>query len=313
MSSPQEVLAICVNWNGQEVLADALDSLLKSRGVQLRVVVVDNASTDNSLELVPPGIEVEKREKNEGYAAAINSVVRPYYANPKTPGTTPPTYFLLLNNDVVFEPTSVQRLVEFADRKGPGIFGPRIVRHDRPDHLETAWGDLTWSHVLAHYRGEEEKVGPRWNRDAPVSLLLGSVLLIHRSVFEKIGFFDETFFMYHEEVDFLYRARLAGIDAYFCNNSQVRHRGGHGTRQTPWKRIYWTRRNAVLFLRKHKASLAKWLYYLATLKMSIFYNILCLRWKRTGVILRGVRDGFAQVRGQGNSLGSRSRRAEDSD
>jgi GT2 family glycosyltransferase len=302
MSSPQKVLAICVNWNGLEVLADALDSLSKSRGVQMKIVVVDNASTDESLNLVPPEIEVVKRDNNDGYAAAINSVVKPYYANPSAMGVPPPTYFLLVNNDLVFEPTSVQRLVEFADRKGPGIFGPRIVQHNRPDHLEAAWGELTWSHVLAHYEGEAEKVGSRWNREDPVSLLLGSVLLVHSSVFERVGFFDETFFMYHEEVDFLYRAQMAGIHTYFCNSCQVRHRGGHGTRQTPWKKIYWTRRNTVLFLRKHRASPAKWLYYLATLKMSLLYNILCLRWKRAAVILRGVRDGFVRNHGQGKSL-----------
>lgn len=306
MSSPQEVLAICVNWNGQEVLADALDSLSKSRGVQMKIVVVDNASTDESLDLVPPEIEVVKRDNNDGYAAAINSVVKRYYADPNTLGVTPPTYFLLLNNDVVFEPDSVQRLIEFADRKGPGIFGPRIVRYDQPDHMETAWGELTWSHVLAHYEGEAEKAGPRWDRDDPVSLLLGSVLLVHGSVFGKVGFFDETFFMYHEEVDFLYRAQLAGIHTYFCNDCQVRHRGGHGTRQTPWKKIYWTRRNTVLFLRKHRASPAKWLYYLTTLKMSLLYNILCLKWKRAAVILRGVRVGFSMGLGQGKSPDSQS-------
>ncbi len=298
MRSPEKVLAICVNWNGQEVLAEALDSLLKSQDVQMKVVVVDNASTDNSLGLVPPGIEVVLRLKNDGYGAAINSVVKPYFTSPNQRDLTPPTYFLLLNNDVVFEPDSVQRLVEFADTKGQGIFGPRVVQHDRPDHLETAWGELTWSHVLAHYKGKGEKVGARWDRDEPVSLLLGSVLLVHRSVFEKIGFFDENFFMYHEEVDFLYRSQLAGINAYFCNGCQVRHRGGHSTRKQPWKKTYWIRRNTIVFFRKHRASLAQWLYYLTTLKMSLLYNIVTLNWGRVPVILRGVRDGFRPAVGQ---------------
>ncbi len=82
MRSPEKVLAICVNWNGQEVLAEALDSLLKSQGVQMKVVVVDNASTDNSLGLVPPGVEVVLRLKNDGFGAAINSVVKPYFTSP---------------------------------------------------------------------------------------------------------------------------------------------------------------------------------------------------------------------------------------
>jgi len=307
MSSPETVLAICVNWNGREVLAETLNSLLKSVGVQMKIVVVDNASTDDSIDLVPHGIEVTPRSNNDGYGAAINSIVEPFFTGPKQQEMTPPTYFLLLNNDVVFEPDTVQRLVKFAETKDPGIFGPRVVQHDRPDHLEMAWGELTWSHVLARFEGKGEKIGPRWDREEPVSLLLGSVLLVHRNVFKEIGFFDETFFMYHEEVDFLYRSQLAGISAYFCNGCQVKHRGGHSTRREPWKRIYWTRRNTVLFFRKHGGSTAHWLYFFATLKMSLFYNIIGLKWRRAGVILRAVRDGFTGREGPGSPLPSRAK------
>lgn len=293
MPPHERVLAICVNWNGQEVLADALKSLSWSQGVDLEIMVVDNASTDNSLDLVPPGVEVVLRSKNDGYGAAVNTVIGPHLAETDSNKVTRPDYYLIINNDVVFEADTVRCLVEFARRKGPGIFGPRVVSHERPDHLEMAWGELTWSHVLARFRGKGERTGSHWDRDEPVTLLMGSVLLIHRTVFERIGLFDEDFFMYHEEVDFLYRSRQAGFKAYFCNGCQVRHRGGHSTRKEPWKRIYWIRRNTVLFFRKHKGSVSQWFYFFASLKMSILFNLLTLRWRRVGVILRGVRDGFS--------------------
>jgi GT2 family glycosyltransferase len=292
MQPDEQVLAVCVNWNGSEVLGEALGSLLKSRGVSIKVVVVDSASTDDSLSQVPPGIEVVRLTKNLGYGAAINAVVRRYYSGQRADVEAVPKYFLLLNNDIVFDSDMVNRLVGCATSKGPGIFGPRIVRFDQPELLEAAWGEVGWSHVLACFEGIGEQKGKHWDRDQPVELLLGSVLLVHRDVFEKTGFFDEAFFMYHEEIDFLYRARLAGYYAYFCNSCEARHRGAHGTRKQPWFKTYWLRRNTVIFLRKHRASLGQWFYYLTTLKLSLFYNILALNWSRASVILKGVRDGF---------------------
>jgi GT2 family glycosyltransferase len=295
MPTSKPVLAICVNFNGGDVLLRTVESLLKSRYDKLKVLVVDNASSDDSLSGLPRCVQVVRLERNLGYGGAINEVVRPLLEEEQSRanGRISPRYFLLLNDDVLAGEKTIRSLVDFAEEKGPGIYGPRIVQYSHPDRLEAAWGELSWSHVLAHYAGKgSPKSQSRWSRPTRVSLLLGSFLLVHRQVFEKTGLFDSGFFMYHEEVDFLYRAGRRGFPAYFCPHAEVQHRGAYSTRGTPLKKVYWIRRNTVFFFRKHRASFWKWCYYFLTLGLSLLFNTATFRWVRAKTILRAVKEGF---------------------
>ncbi len=183
-------------------------------------------------------------------------------------------------------------MVQFAEEKGAGIYGPRILSHEDPSRLDAAWGRLNWSHVLCSYQGKGAPDGPRWNHIKPVELLLGCALLIHRQIFEKVGLFDEAFFMYHEEVDFLYRAAQMNYPIYYCPFAQALHHGAHSTRENPQQKIYWIRRNAVLFFKKHGVGTARWAFFWSTLAASLIYNILLFRWRRARTIFEGVREGL---------------------
>ncbi len=285
MSNPGQVLAICVNWNGKDVLRRTVDSLLCSDYAKLDILVVDNASTDDSIASLPQHVNVLRLKTNRGYGGAINTVIRPIL------GAEAPHYFLLLNNDLILAEDAVTALILCAEGKGPGVFGPRIVQFDQPNRLEAAWGKVSWSHVLARYYGKNaRKTCPRWAKKRSVELILGSAMLVHRKIFEKVGFFDESFFMYHEEVDFLFRTRRSGFPVYFCPLAEVVHRGAHSTRQQPLQRTYWLRQNAFRFLRKHHANKLQWGYFWTTLGCSIIYNTLMLRWPRTRTIWRAVKE-----------------------
>jgi GT2 family glycosyltransferase len=289
MSNPDKVLAICVNWNGRGVLRETVNSLLGSNYAGLDVLVVDNASTDDSITSLPGKVGVVRLETNLGYGGAINAVVRPLLE------TESASHFLLLNNDVILAEGAVSALIEYAKDKEPGVFGPRIVRFDAPGRLEAAWGKVSWSHVLARYYGKNaNKNRSQWERFRQVELLLGSVLLVHRQIFEKVGLFDENFFMYHEEVDFLFRTRRSGFPVYYCPKAEVIHHGAHSTRQQPLKKVYWIRRNAIHFLRKHQANGLQWTYFWTTLVLSLLFNALALRWSRLATIFRAVKEGLAE-------------------
>ena len=288
MSTPCKVLAICVNWNGGEVLAETVSSLLDSQYQPLETVVVDNASSDESIRNLPDSVEKAILPSNLGYGGALNAIIR------KRLEKAPADYFLLLNNDVQLRADTILNLVDFARDKGAAVFGPRIVRLDDTGRLEAAWGSVTWSHVLADFRGENARKDlPRWNETRLVELLLGSALLVQHEVFRSIGLFDERFFMYHEEVDFLYRARMHGIPTYFCPTAEVVHHGGYATRGSPLKKTFWVRRNTVYFLRKHNASIWQWGYFWITLLGSLIYNLATLQWARLATIWRGVREGLS--------------------
>ena len=277
-----------MNWNGAGVLRPTLAALRACRYPSLEVMVVDNASSDHSevgLEQVCD--EVLLLEKNLGYGAAINAGVRTRLG---VPGRCP-DYFLVLNNDVLLAEDALASLVDTAGRHGPGVYGPKVLRAAAPTHLEAAWGRLTHSHVLARFEAENALDDARWKGTRQVPLLLGSVLLVHRSVFERCGLFDERYFMYHEEVDFLHRAGLCGIPCFFCPDARAFHVGGHSTRTDPSQKIYWTRRNTVLFLRKFRVSWVRWCYFSVTLLASILFNAATLRWGRLRSLLRGAVDG----------------------
>lgn len=285
-------MAICVNWNGRGVLGSTVISLLQSDYPNLQVVVADNASTDDSLEELPEEVAVCKLEQNAGYGGALNRVIEPLLHGQEK-GVKIPDYFLLLNNDLEFEGDAVRRLVEKARQEGAGVYGPKVVSFSEPSCLDAAWGRLTWSHVLTRFYGKgASALEDRWNRTRRVELLMGCCLLVHRDVFETVGLFDERFFMYHEEVDLLYRAGDSDFPIWYCPQAEVRHRGAFSTRSQPLQKVYWLRENTVRFLRKYRPGALRWACFWTTLSGSLLFNLLAFRWNRVDVIYRGVKKGF---------------------
>jgi len=280
---------IVVTHDHAETLPACLDAVMALDPAPDDVVVVDNASCDGSIKNLPDSVKTTILPSNRGYGGALNTIIRARLEK------NPPDYFLLLNNDVQLRTDTISNLVDFARDKGAAVFGPRIVRLDDTGRLEAAWGSVTWSHVLADFKGENARKDlRRWNETRSVELLLGSALLVQHEVFRSVGFFDERFFMYHEEVDFLYRARMKGIPAYFCPTAEVVHLGGYATRRSPLKKTFWVRRNTVYFLRKHDASSWQWGYFWITLLGSSFYNLATLQWARLATIWKGVREGLSR-------------------
>ncbi|MDE2925386.1 MAG: glycosyltransferase family 2 protein [Acidobacteriota bacterium] len=294
MPTDERVVAIVVNWNGRDVLPATLDSLRCTLHPNLEIVVVDNGSTDGSADQVRDPVRLAPLAENLGYGGALNAVLRTSVPGAEDGSSPAAEYFLLLNNDILVEPETVSRLLETAREKGPGVYGPKVLLQDRPDRLDAAWGRITWSHVLASFRGKGARDGGRYGRVRRVQLLLGCALLVHRRVFEDAGFFDEDYFMYHEEVDFLFRAGRRGYRSYFCPAARAYHRRAHSTRHDPLKRVFWVRRNAVLFLRKHRAGAWAWGCWGKSLVLSLAWNVVLLRRRRVATIWRGVVAGMGR-------------------
>ena len=292
------VLAVCVNWNGRQVLPAALQGLASSSYPNLKVVVVDCASEDGSESLVSGDVTLIRLEQNRGYAGAINAALlqTEQFSNPGA-SLGRPDFFLLLNNDVEVPPELISELVGFASSKGPCVCGPQVVAHSGPGRLEASWGRVDWSHVLARFEDQSRPLDSIADQEVrKVELLLGCALFIDSRALESVGLWDETFFMYHEEIDWLYRCQVVGIPVYYCPFVRIRHHGGAGTREAPLKKTYWLRRNAVFFLRKHGAGPVQWSIWATTLAGSLARNLLTFEWKRLGMICRGVRDGFRLAR-----------------
>lgn len=288
MQAARDLLVIGVNWNGRELLPEWVRSLRESCPGS-PVLLVDNASTDDSVDWLrreAPEIHLLQLPANRGYAGAINAAVREAASL-----AGKPHWYLLLNNDLQLNRETVPRLLRAGERFGPGVYGPRVVMADRPDRTEATWGEITWGCALARFHGRRRPVrtekGPR-----RVPLLLGCALLVHRSVFETCGLFDEDYFLYHEELDFLYRAGRAGFPVVYCPDAVVLHRGGYSTRGRAEFKTFWTRRNTVLFLRKHRPGPAAWTRFLLAGAASVVYNLVTFRFARTRAIVTGYYAGW---------------------
>lgn len=293
MQAVPKIAAICVNWNGKDFLREALESVLDSDYSSLDLLVVDNGSSDGSAADIPPGSELLRLDRNYGYGEALNRGIEFFEERQKE---NPPDFYLALNNDLFLEKETLSALVRFAESRAPGIYGPAVIRADKPGILEAAWGVMTWSHVLTKLKGENAPAGsPPWNEPAENVILLGSVMLIHRGLIEAGIRFDPLFFMYHEEVDFIRQAALKGFPSCYFPGARVHHLVGRGTWKDPFRKIYWIRRNSIYFLRKEKAGPGKWIKCIGTMISGMIYAIATLRLRRARTIGLALIDGFGKI------------------
>lgn len=226
MTTPK-VTTIIVSYNTHDLLAHCLESLLPevSTGVT-SVVVVDNASRDGSVLLVRqcfPQVTVIESSVNLGFAAANNLALRIL--------STP--YALLLNSDTVVSPGTVQGLLDCMERHlRAGAVGCRLLNTDG-SLQRSCWRFPTPLRALGEALGVNQTLGKyanygEWDylSERPVDFVIGACLLLRKSALDRIGIFDERYFMYAEEQDLCRRFAPAGWETWFTPTCNVIHYGG---------------------------------------------------------------------------------------
>lgn len=233
--SEGEILPIAVavvSFNTRDVLEACLASVVAARPPE--TVVIDNGSTDGSIELVRagfPDVRLIVNEQNLGYGAAANQA----FASSSAPAV------LLLNSDTVVAPDSLDALGAFlAAHPGTAVVGPRLANSDGslqrstypyPSAADTLLGESGLHLLVRRVPLLRERLWRTWSHDAArrVPWVLGAALAIRREPFESVGGFDEAFFMYGEEVDLCRRLHQAGFETYFAPVTTVVHLGGVST------------------------------------------------------------------------------------
>jgi GT2 family glycosyltransferase len=224
---------VVVSYNTRELLSTCLESVLAE--APSHVVVVDNASTDGSSEMVTgrfPSVTLRSNPSNIGFGQAANQGIR----------ACPSAYVLLLNCDTILFPGALDALSEYLDQHpSAAVIGPRLLNpsgsnqaseRSFPTPLDLA---LDWSHAYdlvgcTPLRGLFARTR-RQDRAHPVAWIVGAALGIRCAAFDLVSGFDPSFFMYFEEVDLCYRLRRAGWDIHFAPVASVMHVGGASTRQ----------------------------------------------------------------------------------
>lgn len=214
------VSIIIVNWNGKKWLAKCFDSLLQQTYKQYEIIVVDNASTDDSVEFVRtnyPDIQLVENTQNLGFAGGNNTGYRAAKGD----------YILLLNNDTYVEPEFLRRLLDGAKQLPDfGSIQPKLVLMDTPEKLDNVGSYWTDSTFLYHYGYGKDQSLEIYNTIQPFFSNKGAAMLLKREAVEHVGLFDDDFWCYYEETDLCHRLWLAGYKCWYFPHAKVYHAMG---------------------------------------------------------------------------------------
>lgn len=234
------VSVVIPNYNGEKYIEDCLGALNDQLMKDFQLIVVDNGSTDRSLDIVRdlcPGAMIIELEKNYGFSRAVNEGIKASEA----------PYVILLNNDTRVLPDYVGRLYN-AIRSDDRIFSvsARMVQMYAPGLLDNA-GDMYCCLGWAFARGKDKPVGTCERRTDIFSACAGAAIY-RKSVFDVIGYFDEAHFAYLEDVDVGYRARICGYRNVYEPSAVVSHVGSaiSGSRYNKFKISLSSRNNVYL-------------------------------------------------------------------
>lgn len=256
-----DLSVIIVNWNTKDLLSDCLHSVYKTASdLVIEVLVVDNDSTDGSVEMVRcdfPQVRLIENEENVGFARANNQAL----------SVSQGRYALLLNSDAMVRPGSIRTLLSLADSEPrAGIVGAQLLNPDesfQASHtpfptqgqeflMLTGLGRLLRGRWYPS-RGPDEDKGPQM-----VDYVEGACMLVRRRAFEEVGGLDEGYFMYAEEVDWCYAMRKNNWQVWYHPAAKVIHLGGGSSRNRRPEREADLYRSRVQFFRRHYGDRAAW-------------------------------------------------------
>lgn len=231
-----KVSIIIPNWNGRFLLEDCLRSLLKQSFKDFEVVVVDNGSTDSSSEYIHsnfPHVRTVNLDKNYGFAKAVNEGVKASNAE----------YVVFLNNDTSVDKIWLKNLVECANNHPEVISVNSKLLNFYDKKIIDGVGISVNEVGQAKSIGWQERNSRQYSKENYIFGATGGASLFRRKDFIKVGFLDENFFMYSEEVDFAFRAQFLGYRSIFCPTAIIFHKHKATSRNYPNHIEYWQFRN----------------------------------------------------------------------
>lgn len=215
--SDEPLLSVVIpNWNGAHYLPTCLDALRNQTYPQLEIIVVDNASEDNSRTLLAdqyPEVRVIALPENRGFTGACNAGME--VAQGK--------FVALLNNDTEIDPGWAAAVVDaFARYPDAGMVASKMLLFDRRDHFHTA-GDLYRVDGRLVNRGVWERDTGQYDEEEYMFSACGGSSAYRRTMLDDIGLLDDDFFFSCEDMDLAWRAQLAGYRCIYTPRAVVYH------------------------------------------------------------------------------------------
>lgn len=237
-------VVVVPNWNGGDSLKSCLDSLI-AQSLDCHIIVVDNASEDNSVASIKEysNIELIQHEVNRGYAGGVN----PGFEAAIELGAK---YVAPFNNDAVADRDWLKNLVTYLDEHPTvGIAACKLLNSDGTKIDST--GDYYTSWGLPYPRGRGESKIDAYDSELAIFAASGGASLFRVSMLSDIGLFDEDFFAYYEDVDLSFRAQLSGWQVSYVPESVAYHQIGATSGKVRGFTTYQTLKNLPLLLHKN--------------------------------------------------------------
>ncbi len=257
MQDPSVAIVI-LNWNGKHYLQQFLPSVINTHYSNYKIVIADNASTDDSVGFLQqsfPAIELIILEKNYGFAKGYNEALKKVTAD----------YYVLLNSDVEVPPDWLSPIVQLLSSNSLiAACQPKIKSYKQKNYFEYAGASGGWLDAFGYpfARGRifdicEADTG-QYDSVEEVFWATGAALVIKSNVFHNLHGFDEYFFAHQEEIDLCWRMHLAGYKIFCCPQSEVYHVGGGTLPRGNSKKTYLNFRNNQIMMAKNMAWSEKW-------------------------------------------------------
>jgi len=284
------VIAVILNTNRRDDTLACLASLKRGTYPNLRIVVLDNASTDGSADAVVaacPDVNVIALAENRGYAGNNNVGITAAL-------NAGADWVLVLNEDVVVAPNCVERLVAAGESEPhAGVVGPLVYHHDEPEVIQSAGVTLGdwWE---SHHIGQDEPDVGQFAQRRTVQALSGCALLVRAVAIREAGLLDERFFYYYEETEWCLRMADAGWKIVHEPGAHIWHKGVQRDYRPTSSVTYYNTRNHFLMMSNLDAPPAAWAKaWLQTARTLVSWSIKP-RWRHMrehrDAMLQGTRD-----------------------
>jgi N-acetylglucosaminyl-diphospho-decaprenol L-rhamnosyltransferase len=288
---------VIVNWNSGLFLKTCTDSILIAENETLvsKIIIIDNNSSDDSVASIQSNSRVEwiLNKENLGFSRACNQGFKKCTAN----------YVLLLNPDAKLTKKTISESIVFMDQNNhidilgctlfndEGKVSASCSRFPTPLHIfydvaglsKVAPKIFTPGSIMADWKHNESKV---------VDQVMGAFMFMRKGIFEKIGFFDERFFVYYEDVDFSKRLKEAGGQSYFNTSITANHTGGGTTHSVKAFRLFLNLQSRLIYAKKYFSTKGYAFVWSITFFIEPFARIVFLLMRLQFVEIKEVIKGF---------------------
>lgn len=287
------IYIVLVNYNGYKDTIECINSLKKISYKNYKIVIVDNASSDDSLNILKQEINdcvIIESEKNLGFAGGNNLGIK--YALDHNA-----YYIMLLNNDTLVEMDFLDNMLNSFNKDDRiGLVGCKIMYYPEKNIIWYGGGYIDWFKFIgAHYEMRQVDRG-QCDKEKEIDFMTGCCMLIKKEVFEKIGLLPEDYFMYFEDVDFCMKVKNAKYKIWYNPKAVIYHKVGlsSGGEESCFS-IEWCTRNRFVFMNKYKNNVSRFnftlskIYFYSTRFIRYFQYILNGKRDKANAIIKGIR------------------------